>query len=329
VDLITEMKNERVFVYVIVSEAGASVYSASDLAREEFPDLEASLRGNISIARRLQDPLAELVKIDPRSIGVGLYQHDINQKALREALDDVIESCVNHVGVDLNTASKSLLMHISGLNKRSADKLVAYRDKNGRFKNRQELNKVEGIGRNAFQQAAGFLRISDGENPLDATSIHPESYPLTERLLAKFAISDVRKEGRLLKQRLSKEKISLLNLAARLTCGLPTLEDILDNLEKPGRDPREEMPKPVFRSDVLKMEDLKEGMVLKGTVRNVVDFGAFVDIGVKQDGLIHISQMTKSFVKSPYELLQVGDVVDVKVLSVDTERGRIALSMKT
>jgi uncharacterized protein len=328
-DLITEMKNERVFVYVIVSEAGASVYSASDLAREEFPDLEASLRGNISIARRLQDPLAELVKIDPRSIGVGLYQHDINQKALREALDDVIESCVNHVGVDLNTASKSLLMHISGLNKRSADKLVAYRDKNGRFKNRQELNKVEGIGRNAFQQAAGFLRISDGENPLDATSIHPESYPLTERLLAKFAISDVRKEGRLLKQRLSKEKISLLDLAARLTCGLPTLEDILDNLEKPGRDPREEMPKPVFRSDVLKMEDLKEGMVLKGTVRNVVDFGAFVDIGVKQDGLIHISQMTKSFVKSPYELLQVGDVVDVKVLSVDTERGRIALSMKT
>ena len=257
------------------------------------------------------------------------YQHDINQKALREALDDVIESCVNHVGVDLNTASKSLLMHISGLNKRSADKLVAYRDKNGRFKNRQELNKVEGIGRNAFQQAAGFLRISDGENPLDATSIHPESYPLTERLLAKFAISDVRKEGRLLKQRLSKEKISLLDLAARLTCGLPTLEDILDNLEKPGRDPREEMPKPVFRSDVLKMEDLKEGMVLKGTVRNVVDFGAFVDIGVKQDGLIHISQMTKSFVKSPYELLQVGDVVDVKVLSVDTERGRIALSMKT
>jgi len=328
-DLITEMKSEREFVYVIVSEAGASVYSASDLAREEFPDLEASLRGNISIARRLQDPLAELVKIDPRSIGVGLYQHDINQKALREALDDVIESCVNHVGVDLNTASKSLLMHISGLNKRNADKLVSYREKNGRFKNRQELNKVEGIGRNAFQQAAGFLRISDGENPLDATSIHPESYPLTERLLAQFEISDLRKEGRLLKQRLSAEKISLQDLAARLTCGLPTLEDILDNLEKPGRDPREEMPKPVFRSDVLKMEDLKEGMVLKGTVRNVVDFGAFVDIGVKQDGLIHISQMTKSFVKSPYELLQVGDVVDVKVLSVDTERGRIALSMKT
>jgi len=328
-DLITEMKGERVFVYVIVSEAGASVYSASDLAREEFPDLEASLRGNISIARRLQDPLAELVKIDPRSIGVGLYQHDINQKALREALDEVVESCVNHVGVDLNTASKSLLMHISGLNKRSADKIIAYRDKNGRFNNRMELNKVEGIGRNAFQQAAGFLRISDGENPLDATSIHPESYPVTERLLAQFKITDIRKEGRLLKQKLSGEKISLRDLAARLSCGLPTLEDILDNLEKPGRDPREEMPKPVFRSDVLKMEDLKEGMVLKGTVRNVVDFGAFVDIGVKQDGLIHISQMTKSFVKSPYEILQVGDIVDVKVLSVDTERGRIALSMKT
>jgi uncharacterized protein len=327
-DLIKEIQDETNIMYLIVSEAGASVYSASEIAKDEFPDLEASLRGNISIARRLQDPLAELVKIDPKSIGVGLYQHDVNQKALSEALDHVVESCVNQVGVDLNTASKSLLTHISGLNNRNAEKVVTYREKVGPFKNRQEIKKVEGIGKTAFEQAAGFLRITDGDNPLDATSIHPESYELTLKLLKKYSVSDVAEGGRNIKRELVSQKISFEELAAELECGYPTLIDILDDLEKPGRDPRDEMPKPIFRSDVLKMEDLKEGMILQGTVRNVVDFGAFVDIGVKQDGLVHISNMTNKYIKSPLEIVRVGDTIDVKVLSIDLERERIALSMK-
>ena len=327
-DLIKEIQDEGEIVYLIVSEAGASVYSASEIAREEFPDLEASMRGNISIARRLQDPLAELVKIDPQSIGVGLYQHDVNQKALSEALNNVVESCVNQVGVDLNTASKSLLTHISGLNKRNAEKLVSHRDTVGPFKNRQELKMVEGIGQTAFEQAAGFLRITDGNNPLDVTSIHPESYKVTEKLLEKYFVSDVRQGGRELKKTLLDKKVSLENLADEIGCGYPTLVDILDDLEKPDRDPRDEMPKPIFRSDIMKMEDLKEGIILKGTVRNVVDFGAFVDIGVKHDGLVHISNMTNKYIKSPLDIVQVGDIVEVKVLSIDLERERIALSMK-
>lgn len=327
-DLIKEIQNEGEIVYLIVSEAGASVYSASEIAREEFPDLEASMRGNISIARRLQDPLAELVKIDPQSIGVGLYQHDVNQKALSEALNNVVESCVNQVGVDLNTASKSLLTHISGLNKRNAEKLVSHRDTVGPFKNRQELKMVEGIGQTAFEQAAGFLRITDGNNPLDVTAIHPESYKVTEKLLEKYSVSDIRQGGRELKKALLNKKVSLENLADEIGCGYPTLLDILDDLEKPDRDPRDEMPKPIFRSDIMKMEDLKEGIILKGTVRNVVDFGAFVDIGVKHDGLVHISNMTNKYIKSPLDIVRVGDIVEVKVLSVDLERERIALSMK-
>jgi uncharacterized protein len=327
-DLIKEIKNEHQVFYTIVSEAGASVYSASAIAKEEFPDLEASLRGNISIARRLQDPLAELVKIDPKSLGVGLYQHDVQQKRLAEKLDEVIESCVNLVGVDLNTASKALLTHISGLNKRSAENIVSYRDKMGKFKNREELKEVEGIGDSVFEQSSGFLRISHGDNPLDATSIHPESYSATNKLLRKFSINDPISEGKMLKSKLKSDRISLQEIANEIGIGQPTLEDILDTLEKPDRDPRDEMDKPVFRSDVLKIEDLKEEMILKGTVRNVVDFGAFVDIGVKQDGLIHISQMNKGYVKSPYEILQVGDVIEIRVLSIDLDRGRIALSMK-
>jgi uncharacterized protein len=327
-DLLKEIPDENNVVYLIVSEAGASVYSASEIARDEFPELEASMRGNISIARRLQDPLAELVKIDPQSIGVGLYQHDVNQKDLSEALNNVVESCVNQVGVDLNTASKSLLTHISGLNNRSAEKIVSHRDTLGPFKNRKDLKKVEGIGKTAFEQAAGFLRITDGENPLDATSIHPESYKVTEKLLKKFSIDDVQHGGRELKKTISDGNLSIEDIAREIDCGYPTLVDILNDLEKPGRDPRDEMPKPLFRSDVMKMEDLKEGMILKGTVRNVVDFGAFVDIGVKQDGLVHISNMTNKYIKSPLQIVQVGDIIDVKVLSIDLERDRIALSMK-
>lgn len=269
-----------------------------------------------------------MVKIDPQSIGVGLYQHDVNQKSLSGALNNVVESCVNQVGVDLNTASKSLLTHISGLNSRSAEKIVSHRNIVGPFINRQDLKKVEGIGKTAFEQAAGFLRIADGENPLDATSIHPESYKVTEKLLKKFSVDDVRIGGRDLKKNIAEKNISIEEIANEMDCGYPTLVDILDNLEKPGRDPRDEMPKPIFRSDVMKMEDLKEGMILKGTVRNVVDFGAFVDIGVKQDGLVHISNMTNKYIKSPLDIVQVGDIIDVKVLSIDLERDRIALSMK-
>ena len=327
-ELIAEMKPARTVEYIIVSEAGASVYSASKIAREEFPDLEASMRGNISIARRLQDPLAELVKIDPKSIGVGLYQHDINQKKLSESLGHVVESCVNSVGVNLNTASASLLRHISGLTSRTAQNIVKFRDEHGKFKSRRQLKEVEGIGEIAFELAAGFLRIPDGDNPLDNTSIHPESYAATEKLLKKFEINDIRKEGNMLKLKIKNIREELQTLLEELGIGEPTFRDIIANIEKPGLDPRDSLPKPIFKSDVLKMEDLKEGMWLKGTVRNVVDFGAFVDIGVKQDGLVHVSRMAERYVKNPLEVVAVGDVVDVKVISIDLERGRIGLSMK-
>ncbi len=326
-ELIHEMKDERKVEYVIVNEAGASVYSASKVAQQEFPDLDASMRGNISIARRLLDPLAELVKIDPKSIGVGLYQHDVNQKRLAEALHQVVESAVNMVGVNLNTASASLLKYVSGLTSRTANNIVKYRDEHGAFRNREELKSVDGIGEIAFQQSAGFLRIPDGDNPLDNTSIHPESYEATQKLLRKFGIEDVRSGGKVLRKKIKEADVALQDLLEELGIGEPTFNDILDNLEKPGLDPRDEMPKPIFKSDVLKMEDLREGMVLKGTVRNVVDFGAFVDIGVKQDGLVHVSRMAKKYVKNPLEVVAVGDVIDVKVVSIDLERGRIGLSM--
>lgn len=329
-ELIKEIKRaeQSEVVYIIVNEAGASVYSASKVAKEEFPGLEASMRGNISIARRLLDPLAELVKIDPKHIGVGLYQHDTNQKKLEEALATVVESAVNMVGVDLNTASASLLQNISGLNSSAANNIVKYRDEHGEFHNRGQLQQVKGIGEMAFQQAAGFLRIADGENPLDNTGIHPESYEATQKLLEIFHAQQDPQKWRTLRYELKKQSVKLKDLAKKIGVGEPTLEDILSNLEKPGRDPRDEMPKPIFKSDVLKMEDLREGMVLKGTVRNVVDFGAFVDIGVKRDGLVHVSQMADKYIKNPHEFVSVGDVVSVKVIGVDIERGRINLSMK-
>lgn len=326
-ELISEMKDERSLEYIIVSEAGASVYSASPVAKKEFPDLDASMRGNISIARRLQDPLAELVKIDPKSIGVGLYQHDVNQRSLTQSLGQVVESAVNNVGVNLNTASSSILKYVSGLTSRTADSIIEYRNEHGSFHNRAELKQISGIGGIAFEQAAGFLRIPDGDNSLDNTAIHPESYKATEKLLRKFKIEDVKAEGRQIKKKVKDSGVILDELLEELGIGEPTYYDILDNLEKPGLDPRDELQKPIFKSDVLKMEDLKEGMVLKGTVRNVVDFGAFVDIGVKQDGLVHVSQMAKRYIKNPLEVASVGDVVDVKVVSIDLERGRIALSM--
>ncbi len=314
--------------YIIVSEAGASVYSASAVAKKEFPDLEASQRGNISIARRLLDPLAELVKIDPKSIGVGLYQHDVDQKLLAQKLDYVVESCVNYVGVDVNTASASLLTYVSGLNKRIAENIVKYREKGGRFNERKELMEVSGLGEKAFEQSAGFLKIRGGANPLDNTFIHPESYPATEIMLAKFNIplAGIKDSGAMLSLIVSQKGTK--NLAEEIGIGEPTLIDIIDNLKKPGRDPREDIPKPILRSDVLKMEDLKEGMKLKGTVRNVVDFGAFVDIGVKQDGLLHISQIADRFVKNPLEVLNVGDIIEVTIIGIDIERGRISLSAK-
>ena len=310
--------------YVITNEAGASVYSASKLATEEFPNFDVGQRSAASIARRLQDPLAELVKIDPKSIGVGQYQHDMNQKKLGEALSGVVEDCVNKVGIDLNTASVSLLEYISGISKATAKNIVAYREENGRFESRKELLKVPKLGPKAFEQCAGFLRITGGSNPLDATSVHPESYEVAEKFLENmgttaedifkghgaFYVKDYRK------------------MAESLGTGEMTLRDIVKELGKPGRDPREEMPKPVLRTDVLDMKDLKEGMILKGTVRNVIDFGAFVDIGVHQDGLVHISQMTDRYIKHPLEAVSVGDIVEVKVLSVDEKKKRISLTMK-
>ncbi len=327
-ELISELKEQHTLSYIIVNEAGASVYSASKVAQTEFPDLEASLRGNISIARRLLDPLAELVKIDPKSIGVGQYQHDVNQKKLNETLHYVVEDCVNLVGVDLNTASASLLTYVSGLTSRSAQNIVKHREEHGPFHNRTELESVSGIGITTFEQAAGFLRIPGADNPLDNTSIHPESYDATRQLLKKLEIDDIHQGGKRIKEKIQSSKTPLSSLAAELQIGLPTLEDILENLEKPGRDPRDELPKPILKSDVLSMEDLKEGMILKGTVRNVVDFGAFVDIGVKQDGLVHISEMGERFIKDPHTVLAVGDIIDVRISSVDSARGRIALSMK-
>ncbi|MCU7495323.1 MAG: RNA-binding transcriptional accessory protein [Ignavibacteria bacterium] len=314
--------------YIIVSEAGASVYSASPLAKQEFPELEASQRGNISIARRLLDPLAELVKIDPKSIGVGLYQHDVDQKLLSKKLDDVVVSCVNYVGVDLNTASVSLLTYVSGLNKRIASNIVKYRESQGRFCNRQQLLQVTGLGDKAFEQAAGFLKIPNGDNPLDNTFIHPESYSSTEQLLrfCNVPMDRIKDSAGVVSLYASHKSIS--KIAKDISVGEPTLIDIIENLKKPGRDPREELPKPILRSDVLKIEDLKEGMRLKGTVRNVVDFGAFVDIGVKHDGLLHISQIANKYVKNPLEVLNVGDILDVTIIGIDLVKGRISLSTK-
>ncbi len=314
--------------YIIINEAGASVYSASEVAKKEFPNLEASMRGNISIARRLLDPLAELVKIDPKSIGVGLYQHDVDQKILGEKLNDVVESAVNLVGVDVNTASSNLLKYISGLNTRTAENILKYRNKHGKFRNRIELNKVSGIGESVFQQSAGFIRITNGDNPLDNTSIHPESYEVTVKLLKKFQIYDKPVNWSSLPSIIQEKNFTLSTIAEELKVGEPTLEDILMNLEKPGRDPRDEMPKPILRSDILKIEDLREGIILKGAVRNVVDFGAFIDIGLKRDGLVHVSEMGDKYIKDPHKIVSVGDTISVKVIGIDLERERVKLSMK-
>ena len=316
--------------YVIVSEAGASVYSASKLATEEYPDINVSIRGAISIARRLQDPLAELVKIDPKAIGVGQYQHDVNQKRLAESLTGVVEDSVNKVGVDVNTATPSLLSYVSGINNSIAKNIVKYRDENGKLKNRKQLLKVPKLGKVAFEQCAGFLRILDGDNPLEITAVHPESYEATEKLLANlgFDKEDLKDKEKLEVLRNKLKSVSVAQMAQELKIGEMTLSDIIDELSKPGRDPREDMPKPILRSDVLKLEDLKEGMVLSGTVRNVIDFGAFIDIGVKHDGLVHISEMSDKFVKNPSEIVAVGDVVKVKVIKIDKERQKVGLSMK-
>ena len=316
--------------YVIVSEAGASVYSASKLATEEYPDINVSIRGAISIARRLQDPLAELVKIDPKAIGVGQYQHDVNQKRLEESLTGVVEDSVNKVGVDVNTATPSLLSYVSGINKTIAKNIVKYRDENGKLKNRKQLLKVPKLGKVAFEQCAGFLRILDGDNPLEITAVHPESYEATEKLLESlgFDKKDLKDREKIEELRSRLKSVNIEKTAKELEIGEMTLTDIIEELSKPGRDPREEMQKPILRSDVLKLEDLKEGMVLTGTVRNVIDFGAFVDIGVKHDGLVHISEMSDKFVKNPSEIVSVGDVVKVKVIKIDKERQKVGLSMK-
>ncbi len=313
--------------YIIVNEAGASVYSASKLATEEFPNFDVGQRSAASMARRLQDPLAELVKIDPKSIGVGQYQHDMNQKKLSETLGGVVEDCVNKVGVDLNTASASLLEYISGISKTVAKNIVTYREENGRFTKRSELLKVSKLGPKAYEQCAGFLRIPDGDNPLDATGVHPESYDATKKLLEKLGLTldDIREKRA---AGISRKISDCEKLAAELEIGALTLSDIVKELEKPARDPREDMPKPILRSDVLEIKDLSPGMVLKGTVRNVIDFGAFVDIGVHQDGLVHISQICDKFIRHPLEVVSVGDIVDVKVLSVDEKKQRIQLTMK-
>ena len=371
--VVSEMlsKIDKKVSYIIVSEAGASVYSASKLAQEEYPDLDVTVRGAISIGRRLQDPLAELVKIDPKSIGVGQYQHDVNQTKLGLALDGVVEDSVNNVGVDLNTASTALLQYVSGISKTIAKNVVKYREENGKFTDRKELIKVKQLGDKAFEQCAGFLRISDGKNPLDKTAVHPETYEIAEKLLQKlgYTLEDVKEDKlkdineRILAIKVKEdtknikissnnsklkglEALSQLNfkeekksfkekysdrikvLADELNIGIPTLTDIIEELKKPGRDPRDEMPKPILRNDVMKMEDMQVGMKLTGTVRNVVDFGAFVDIGVKQDGLVHLSQMSDKYIKSPMEVVQVGDIVNVTIISIDTQKQRIGLSMK-
>ncbi|HHW71110.1 MAG TPA: RNA-binding transcriptional accessory protein [Clostridiales bacterium] len=327
VELISEL--EREVLYMVVSEAGASVYSASRLAAEEFPEFDVSLRSAVSIARRLQDPLAELVKINPKSIGVGQYQHDVNQKKLADTLKGVVEDCVNLVGVDLNTASPSLLSYVAGISNTVAKNIVIYREEQGGYKNRDELLNVKGLGIKTFQQCAGFLRIPRGGNIFDNTGVHPESYEAAKRLLPMldYTLKDVEKgDIRDIDERVT--KIGIQKLAEELDIGEPTLKDIIEELKKPGRDPRDELPKPMLRSDIMAIEDLKPDMILKGTVRNVVDFGAFVDIGVHQDGLVHISELSDKFVHHPMDVLQVGDIVIVKVLDVDVERGRISLTMR-
>lgn len=325
VDLLKEIKSP--VQYVIVNEAGASVYSASKLATEEFPGFDVGQRSAVSMARRLQDPLAELVKIDPKSIGVGQYQHDMNQKKLSEALSGVVEDCVNKVGVDLNTASASLLEYISGISKTVAKNIVAYREENGRFASRSQLLKVAKLGPKAYEQCAGFTRIINGENPLDTTAVHPESYGAAKKLLTKLGYEPQDITTGSLKG-ISKKITDYKKLADELDIGEITLQDIVKELEKPARDPREDMPKPILRSDVLEIKDLTEGMILKGTVRNVIDFGVFVDIGVHQDGLVHISQICDRFIRHPLEAVSVGDIVDVKVLSVDISKKRIQLTMR-
>ena len=327
-EMIKDVKHD--ICYVIVSEAGASVYSASKLATEEYPDINVSIRGAISIARRLQDPLAELVKIDPKAIGVGQYQHDVNQKRLSESLTGVVEDSVNKVGVDVNTATPSLLSYVSGINNTIAKNIVKYRDENGKLKERKELLKVPKLGKVAFEQCAGFIRIPDGKNPLENTAVHPESYESTEKLLdlLGFKVSDLKNKDNLNSLREKLKSVNITDTATKLEIGEMTLSDIIAELSKPGRDPREDMPKPVLRSDVLKFEDLTDGMILTGTVRNVIDFGAFVDIGVKYDGLVHISEMSNSYIKSPSEVVSVGDIVKVKVIKIDQERKKVGLSMK-
>ena len=327
-DMIKEVKHD--IFYAIVSEAGASVYSASKLATEEYPDINVSLRGAISIARRLQDPLSELVKIDPKAIGVGQYQHDVNQKKLSESLTGVVEDAVNSVGVDVNTATPSLLSYVSGINPTIAKNIVKYRDENGELKQRKDLLKVPKLGPAAFKQCAGFIRIFGGKNPIEVTAVHPESYEVAEKLLTKlgYSVDSLTDKTKLEALRKDLSGVDVVKTATELDVGGLTLKDIIDELSKPGRDPREDLPKPILRSDVLKFEDLREGMILTGTVRNVIDFGAFVDIGVKHDGLVHISQLADKYVRNPSEVVSVGDVVKVKVIGIDNEKQKVSLSMK-
>ena len=322
-------KAKRKVYYTIVSEAGASVYSASKLATKEYPDINVSIRGAISIARRLQDPMAELVKIDPKSIGVGQYQHDVNQKRLDESLTGVVEDAVNKVGVDLNTATPSLLSYVSGVNLKLSENIVKYREENGKFTSRKELLKVPKLGKAAFVQCAGFLKVPESNNILDNTMVHPESYDITEKLLESlgYNVKKITKED-LEDLKVKLENIDVEKIAEKLDVGLPTIIDIISELKKPGRDPRDEMPKPILKSDVLKIEDLEVGMVLTGTVRNVIDFGAFVDIGIKNDGLVHISNLSDKYVRNPMEEVSVGDIVKVKVIGIDLEKGKVSLSMK-
>ncbi len=323
-----EKLNMEVY-YTIVSEAGASVYSASKLATKEYPDINVSIRGAISIARRLQDPMAELVKIDPKAIGVGQYQHDVNQKRLSEALTGVVEDAVNSVGVDVNTATPSLLSYVSGISNTVSENIVKYREENGKFKSRNEILKVPKLGKSAFVQCAGFLKVPESKNILDNTMVHPESYEITKKLIESldYSLDNLDSEG--LKKLSSKlSNIDVDKKAESLGVGALTLEDIIKELKKPGRDAREDMPKPIFKSDVLKIDDLKEGTILNGTVRNVTAFGAFVDIGIKSDGLVHISEMSDKFVRDPMEEVSVGDIVKVKVIGIDKERGKVKLSMK-
>ena len=327
-NMIKEIDKE--IYYAIVSEAGASVYSASKLATEEYPDINVSLRGAISIARRLQDPLSELVKIDPKAIGVGQYQHDVNQKKLSESLTGVVEDAVNSVGVDINTATPSLLSYVSGINNTIAKNIVKYRDENGEIKQRKDLLKVPKLGQAAFKQCAGFIRVFDGKNPLEITAVHPESYSVAEKLLTNlgFSVENIKEKSKLEEIKTALSKVNVEKMSEELEVGPLTLKDIIEELSKPGRDPRESLPKPILRSDVLKFDDLQEGMELTGTVRNVIDFGAFVDVGVKHDGLVHISEMADRYIKNPSEVVSVGDIVKVKVLSIDREKQKVSLTMK-